>query len=302
MIHPLLLWLRDSQDPNRPAMELFYRRVHLSRQAHKQWQKRDLELSTIKINLINEVKQYRRSVDCRAGSRMLFYNLNIKERYDIGVTKFEQILSSLGLSLPTVRVKVVTTKSSKQSWNYENLIYGLKVSKINQVIVGDITYINHYGNRYYFFSLKDVFSGRVVGWSFADNMRAENAVEAFDMFVECRGESIIIGIIHHTDGGGQYFSGLYLEKVFEKGVRMSRAKTCLENGYAEQFNGYLKHHLMPLIKSKSLQGIRKELTRLIYQYNHIRGQEVLDWLSPVEFEKAVKLKQKSRVIKLHDFG
>jgi putative transposase len=283
-------------------MQLFYDHVGLTRQAHQQWFKRSNAWREVINQITTEVKHYRSKVDCRAGSRVLFYNLDIKERYDIGVNKFEQILSIEGLSLPVVRVKVVTTVSSKQSWNYKNRISGLVIDWINQVLVGDITYISHYGLRYYFFSEIDIYSGRIVGWSLSANMKAERAVEAFEMVLDCRGTANLDGMIQHTDGGGQYYSALFLDLVSSKGVIMSRAKTCLENGYAEQMNAYIKHHLMPLIKSRTLNGMRREMKKLIDQYNNDRKQERLGWLSPVEFEEELKMGVVKPPLSLHDFS
>ncbi|MBK8748648.1 MAG: hypothetical protein IPM04_12515 [Saprospiraceae bacterium] len=37
--------------------------------------------------------------DANAGSRTLYYNLNIKEQYNIGVNKFEKLMSDYGLIL-----------------------------------------------------------------------------------------------------------------------------------------------------------------------------------------------------------
>lgn len=282
-------------------MELFYKHVGVSRQAHQQWCIRDKTSQAQVTKMVEEVKQYRSAVDCRAGSRILFYNLEVKERFGIGVTKFEQILSREGMSLPVVRVKFVTTKSSKQSWNYKNLISGLEINRINQVIVGDITYIRHHGKRHFFFSEIDVYSGRIVGWTLANNMKAERATEALDMVMQCRGDQAMEGTIHHTDGGGQYFSGLFLAKADDKGMLMSRAKTCLENGYAEQMNAFIKHHLMPLVKSRSLRTMNKELKKLIDQYNN-RKQERLEWLSPIEFEEELEMGVVKPPVRLYDFS
>lgn len=282
-------------------MRAFYDFVHVSRQAHMKWQKQNQEKLSMVEKIIEEVDLYRRSFDQRAGSRVLFYNLNIKERYAIGVTKFEQLLSKEGLSLPVNRVRVITTRSSMQSWNYSNLISGLKVSGINQVIVGDITYIFHLGMRYFFFSCIDVYSHRVIGWTIHTNMRKERAVEVLDMAVECRGALSIINAISHTDGGGQYFSSLFLERARLYGLQISRANNCLENGYAEQFNAYLKHHLMPLVKSKSIEKMKKEIGRLIHHFNYERKQEELGWMSPVDYENTMGNRLYPSVLNLYEF-
>lgn len=282
-------------------MQAFYDFLNVSRQAHLKWQKQNQDKLSMILKIIEEVNLYRLTFDQRAGSRVLFYNLRIKERYAIGVTKFEQLLSKEGLSLPVNRVRVITTKSSMQSWNYSNLISGLKISGINQVIVGDITYIFHLGTRYYFFSCIDVYSHRVIGWAIDTNMRKERAVEVLDMAMECRGALAMINTIHHTDGGGQYFSGLFLERAWIYGLRMSRAKNCLENGYAEQFNAYLKHHLMPLVKSNSIGKIRKEISKLIHHFNFTRRQEELGWMSPVDFENAMEKRLEPQELELYHF-
>lgn len=283
-------------------MQFFYDFLGVTRQAHQQWYTRSNAWHRVISQMVSEVMHYRSTVDCRAGSRVLFYNLAIKERYDIGVTKFEQILSSEGLSLPVVRMKVITTKSSMQSWNYKNLISGLIVHSINQVIVGDITYISHYGLRYYLFTTIDIYSSRIVGWSLSPNMKTERALECLQMTLNCRGESSLKDTIHHTDGGGQYYSGLFLKQALSLGIHMSRAKTCLENGYAEQMNAYMKHHLMPIIKSRTIKGINREMKKLIEQYNNVRKQERLGWLSPVEFEEELKMGVAKPPLSLHDFS
>src|SRR5690606_15978156 len=88
--------------------------------------------------LVPAVRSYRLKVDRRAGSRSLFHNLGIKSRYGIGTNKFEGMLSRYGLTLPALRTRVVTTKSSLQSWNYPSLVNGLSLNGTNQLVVGDL--------------------------------------------------------------------------------------------------------------------------------------------------------------------
>lgn len=282
-------------------MQAFYSYVGISRQAHQQWRVSYASKQEMMSSMKNDITEYRSSIDFRAGSRSCFYNLDIKKRYDVGVNKFENLVAEMGMTLPIVKVRIITTKSSVLSRPYINLISGLTITGINQVIVGDITYLWHLGVRYYFFSYIDIFSGRVVGWAISTNMKADRALEAMMMVVECRAKENIVKMIHHTDGGGQYYSRLFMAMANELGLRMSKAKNCLENGYAEQFNSYLKYHLMPLLKSRSLGGIKRELKSIIDSYNN-RAQEKLDWLSPIEFENRIRSKKLSTSLELHDWG
>ena len=50
-------------------------------------------------------------------------------------------MSENKLCLAPLRIKIVTTKSDLQSWNYLNLINGKSICNINQVVAGDLTYV-----------------------------------------------------------------------------------------------------------------------------------------------------------------
>lgn len=285
MMVPLLHAIKASRQDHGLSMEKFYSHVGISRQgffkmAHHEQKERQMlqEIDTL-------VGKYRKHVDRRAGSRSLYYNLDIKLRLDIGVSKFERILSEGGLSLAPVRTRVVTTRSSLQSWNYSNLINGLTLNDINQVVAGDLTYVYIYGRRYLLFCLTDLYSARIVGHHIGLYMRAEDAKKALDMWVSLRKEENLKGCIHHTDGGSQYFSDLYLRELRRLEVQISRAENCLMNGHAEQRNGLIKHHLLPTIRTSNPDGLAREIKRILDIYNHQRKQEALGWLSPCEFEE-----------------
>jgi transposase InsO family protein len=297
MIHPLLLKLRPIFLELKLPFSMLYKAAGVSRQAHH----KGLVSMTIEDEkwrvLPNLVKGYRSKYDSRAGSRSLYFNLNIKEVFGVGINQFEQKMAELCLTLRPLRTRVVTTQSSIQSWNYSNLTQGLEVVGINQVVVGDLTYVIVDVHRYYLFCLTDVYSARIVGWSLAIDMKADKAIEALRMFMSVRGKPSLKNCIHHTDGGGQYFSRVYLNLLNDLGMQISRADNCLENGHAEQKNGYIKHHLLPNVRGKTLVSVQRQVAKLIDFYNNDRKQEGLGWLSPKAFEEGLN----GRNLKLHNF-
>jgi len=299
---PLLMSLRGSLSVHGIPMERFYSYVGISRQGFSRAAQRYKEECRMVGEFAVLVKSYRLEKDRRAGSRSVFHNLGIKSGYGIGTNKFERLMSSNGLVLPALNTRIVTTKSSMQSWNYPNLLNGLTINDINMAVVGDLTYINICGRRYFLFCLTDIYSARIVGSGFGESMRAEDAKSAQDQWVGLRGKENLMDCIHHTDGGTQYFSALYLGGLNKLGVRVSCAKNCLMNGYAEQRNGLIKHHLVPTIKASEKAGLKRKFERIIHVYNYERKQEGLGWLSPVEFEeKILGLSEKPGRI-LYDFG
>ena len=301
MMVPLLLSIRKSQDEHGIAMERFYDYVGISRQGFSKAAKEFAGQILLVDELTGLVKSYRQTKDRRAGLRSLYYNLGIKSKFGIGVNKFEEMMSANGLALPPLSTRVVTTKSSMQSWNYGNLVNGLLINNINQVVVGDLTYLSIFGKRYFLFCLTDLYSARIVGIGFGPNMRAQDAKKAMDEWVKLRKKNNLNGCIHHTDGGSQYFSALYLESLRDLGVSVSCAENCLMNGYAEQKNGLIKHHLMPTVRDLDGDVLYREIKRIIKVYNHERKQEGLGWLSPVEYEEKISaMKEKPERI-LHKF-
>lgn len=284
---PLLQTIRANRQIHGLPMEGFYHHVGISRQGFFKMVERSQKDRQMVQAITSLVDDYRRTKDRRAGSRSLYHNLDIKTMLDIGVSKFEQIMSVHGLSLVPLRIRVVTTRSSMQSWNYPNLVNGLSLNDINQVVAGDLTYVSVNGYMNYLFCLTDLYSARIVGHHLGPNMRAEDAKHAFDQWVGLRGKENLKGCIHHTDGGSQYFSGLYLSALKRLEALVSCAKNCLMNGYAEQRNGLIKHHLLPTVQAIGKNNLNKEISRCIRFYNERRKQEGLGWLSPLEFEKKI---------------
>lgn len=297
---PLLLAIKSNQMEYSLPMSAFYEYVGISRQGFYKVRKvyEDTQSMVAEISVL--VSTYREKIDCRAGSRSLYYNLNIREKYDIGVTKFERLMSSYGLTLGMLRIRIITTKSSLQSWNYPNLADGLSIGNINQLVVGDLTYIYLAGKRYYLFCLIDVYSAFIVGFHVSTRMRSIDAQEALNGWIRLRSLENVTRCIHHTDGGSQYFSAGYMSVLHDAGIRISCARNCLQNGYAEQRNGLIKHHLLPNVNMDVNQP-RQAISRIIRIYNEQRKQQALGWLSPVQFEKQIATMDQRPMRKLFNF-
>jgi transposase InsO family protein len=285
-------------------MEAMYRHLSITRQGYAQRLK-SWETEVALMNLVeSQVQAYRKNKDKRAGSRSLYYNLGIKDQFGLGVTKFEQLMSQYGLTLAPLRIRVVTTKSVWQSWNYDNLLNGLTINGINQAVVGDLTYVYIGLHLFYLFCLTDIYSARLVGLWGSTRMRAEDAKQALDQWIRLRGKDQLKGCIHHTDGGSQYFSELYLRQLNDHQIQISVAQNCLQNGFAEQRNGLIKHHLIPCRRMQELEAFQRQLLEIDYFYNYERKQQGLGWRTPVDFETYIEgLEPDKRPVKtLHDFG
>ena len=88
----------------------------------------------------------------------------------------------------------------------------------------------------YFATGIDLYSGRLVGWSVAEHMRAELVRDALAPAVGVRGGDVA-GVTFHSDRGSQYTSSLVAEYCRGQGIRrsMGRRGVCWDNAAAESF-------------------------------------------------------------------
>lgn len=293
--------LRDSREVHGIKMERFYGLAKISRQGFYRALARRLAAKDLLEAVKPLVNDYRSKKDRRAGSRTLYYNLDVKGKFGLGVNAFERLMSSGGLTLAKFNSKVITTRSCEQSKSFKNLTKGLVINGVNQLVVGDLTYLMSDKEVFYLFLLTDVYSARIVGYMLGDRMRAVEAAVALDNWAMLRGgKAGLEGCIHHTDGGGQYFSKLYMGKSKKLGLNTSVADGCLENGFAEQRNGLFKQHLLPTTGDFNLRSLSRKLEEVFYFYNHERKQMALGWLSPAEFEERWAGQPEPPLMKIYD--
>ena len=88
----------------------------------------------------------------------------------------------------------------------------------NQLWVADMTYIPTWAGFIYLAVVVDVWSRRIVGWSFGETMTAELVLAALNMALTLRKPE---GVIHHSDQGSQYTSIAFGNRCKEMGVRLS---------------------------------------------------------------------------------
>ena len=177
------------------------------------------------------------------------------------------------------------TTESKHTLGYnENLLLGgIEVTCINQVWVGDITYVSLAKQFAYLALLMDLYSRKIVGWSFDLNMEAPLVINALKSSIRQRQPQT--GLIHHTDRGGQYAAKEYRKILVRAGMKqsMSRAADCYDNAFMESCFGTIKTEL-EITTYESFEEARREIQEYINYYNSLRRHSSIDYQSPNRFE------------------
>jgi transposase InsO family protein len=280
-------------------MEAMYRYLGLSKQAVHQQEKRD----KVKIEVILKVKEKVKSAreeHPRLGSRRLHRTARIEE---MGITRFEELMSREGMTIGRKRRWMKTTDSRGKKHIYANLTNGIKILGINELVVGDMTYLQKGKSTYYLLLLTDVYSLRIVGWEASQDKSSCHAEAALEKLIALRGGENLKRMIHHTDRGSEYRSDDYIARLQDFEMQISMAKSCIENGYAERVNGLVKNDYLDYMKWNNLKELRRSMELTIDRLNRLH-RESLEDRSPLEYETWVKTlrKEERPVLEMYNFN
>lgn len=178
-----------------------------------------------------------------------------------------------------------TTDSRHRLGYSPNLL--LDPVQLNQLWVGDITYIPLTGGAFaYLALLMDRCSRRIVGWHLGPDMQEGLVLQALRSAIRTRRPPA--GLIHHTDRGGQYAGTEYRAVLRRAGVRqsMSRPDNCYDNAFMESCFGTLKREL-EMTEYENQRVASREIAEFIRYYNHDRKHSALEYLKPAQFEALI---------------
>lgn len=218
------------------------------------------------------------------GLRLMYEQFNPE---GIGRDAFISIGLQHGFRIKAAINPVITTRSVKYSL-YPNLIVDKKLTNVNQLWVSDLFYFHLNGKHYYVVLIMDAYSRRIIGYSVADNMRAEQNVKALNMALQLRGiQTYNDQLIHHSDRGSQYISEVYTSLLSEYDIRISMCTNVLDNSYMERANGTIKNSYLKLWPIKTeLQLKSQYIHKAIDGYNN-RQHQSIGKKTPFEFETYV---------------
>jgi transposase InsO family protein len=136
-------------------------------------------------------------------------------------------MKEAGLFCKTKHKFKVTTNSKHNQLISPNLLKRqFHVAKPDRYWVGDITYIPTKKGWLYLATVIDLYSRQIIGWSMADNIKAELVNNALTMALWKRKPEK--GLIWHTDRGSQYASESHRNILQDHGIiqSMSRKGDC----------------------------------------------------------------------------
>lgn len=276
-------------------MKALYKAAGLSRQALSQWQKpskSELE-RTPACEVLDLALQIRKNYLPGIGAREIYKFISRHPKFSNklkgwGKHQFERLCLENGFRVIPKRFIPKTTQ--RGSFVFPNLISGMEIKDINRIWVSDISYIHSQQGKHigYATSMIDLYSRRLLGLSFSQNMTAEQtAIAVIKQAFKQREDNCLKNLIFHSDGGKQYIDNVFLSLLRQAHISSSMAENCLENAYAEAFNDTLKNHMLAGLKFNSYEQLNKQRKFIIKSYNTYKGHSGIDGFTPIEYEKYI---------------
>ncbi|TNJ06086.1 IS3 family transposase [Aeromonas veronii] len=221
----------------------------------------------------------------RVGTRKLHYLLLGQDDggLKVGRDRLFRILAEHRLLVQPKRAYHKTTHSFHRFYRHPNLLKAgpEQVTPVapEQVWVADITYLPARSGPLYLSLVTDAYSRKIVGHHVHEGMHAGSVAMAFKKALKQRrggGE-----LIHHSDRGVQYCSGLYQSLHERYGVKcsMTDGYDCYQNALAERVNGILKGELL-LQSPQDLTQAREMVREAVDIYNEERPHHALKYRTP----------------------
>jgi len=157
---------------------------------------------------------------------------------------------------------------------------------INQVWVGDVTYIWQQKRWWYLAVVMDLYSRKIIGWSLESYRKKELTISALSQALKNRKPEP--DMLFHSDRGVEYAAGAYRELLKKHSIKpsMNRPGHCTDNAHMESFFHSIKGEWIGGVKYATVDTLRDAIRNYIVNfYNRTRLHSGLNYQSPNEFER-----------------
>lgn len=222
-----------------------------------------------------------------------------------GYRRMQRAMAAEGMSIPEYRIRrimrenglypatIVRFKPARQDKTIESYLENLikqnfNPEGLNQVWVGDITYIKTVLGWVYLAIILDLYNREIIGYSISKTIDTELVKRALsNALINTGGGGK--GTIFHSDRGIQYSSKSFQEMLKKYGITgsMSRPGRPHDNACAESFFSTAKRECIYRKEYVTLEEVQMDMFEYIELfYNRKRMHQFLGYKSPVAFRLA----------------
>lgn len=212
-----------------------------------------------------------------------------REGYDIARCPVARLMRSMSLQ-GIIRGKPVRTTFSDKAASspLDRVNRQFKAPAPNRLWVSDFTYVATWQGFVYVAFVIDVFARRIVGWRASRTAHASFVLDALEEALHDRRPVHGGGLVHHSDGGVQYVSIRYSERLAEAGIEPSVGSVgdSYDNALAETINGLYKAEVINRRGAwRNIEAVEFATLEWGDWFNHRRLLEPIGNIPPAEAEE-----------------
>jgi putative transposase len=266
--------------------------LEVSRSAYYDWQTRepgvrDQELDELTPVIVAIFSKHRR----RYGARRIAEELK-DQTIMCSAKRVAKVLRNQGLRAIQPKSFVPKTTDSRHKLGYSpNLVIDAEEpTRVNELWVGDITYLRvRTGGFCYLAGLMDRYSRDLVAWSIGSSMDESLTLGVLRRAIAERQPPV--GLVHHTDRGGQYAGVQYRAVLRRASMKqsMSRAENCYDNAFMESCWSSFKREL-EVAEYDSVAMAQRLVAEYVRYYRFERKHSSIGYLTPHQFETTTTTK------------
>lgn len=205
--------------------------------------------------------------------------------YAVSRRRVERLMRHAGWRARVARV--YRPKAGTHRWfeQHTNQVQRTRAVRLNQIWVGDLTYLSVAGRWWYLAVILDQCSRRVLAWRLGTvrDSRLTSTVLAAAL----RRRQPAPGLIFHSDRGSEFLGARVRQHLSDAQARqsMTRGGAPGENAHMESFFHSLKADGIHGRAFQTVRELRLHLRRYLRYYNHQRLHSALGYQSPVDYER-----------------
>ncbi|MDE4542227.1 IS3 family transposase [Thermoanaerobacterium sp. R66] len=165
------------------------------------------------------------------------------------------------LKVMYIKPYTVTTRNSNFSSSLENIIQQqFNPDSPNAVWCTDITYIWTLDGFVYLTSIMDLYSRKIIGWTFSKTLEVSCVLDTINKAKATR--KLTNPLVIHSDRGSQYVSKEYQKAASKMTFSYSKKGCPWDNAYIESFHSLIKREWLNQYKIRDYDHARK----LVFEY------------------------------------
>lgn len=168
-----------------------------------------------------------------------------------------------------------------------NRVLGTRTDAIDQLWVGDVTYLKVAGSWRYLAVVMDRHSRRILGWTLGRHRDLALTLGALDRALARRGE--VVGAIFHSDRGVEFSGYAFRARLAAHGIAqsMKRPRELGDNAFIESFFHSMKSDVIHGVSFDSEPELRAIIEAYMRRYNRTRLHSSIGYRSPIDFERSI---------------